>query len=47
MKLPSGIPLKIKVIIQRFMGQYPLSGYHFMVEWGGKNTSFSEVSVYQ
>ena len=26
------------------MGQYPLSKYHFIVEWGGGKTSFTEVS---
>ena len=26
------------------MGQYPLSKYHFVVEWGGGQTSFTEVS---
>lgn len=26
------------------MGQYPLPAYHFMVEWGGTRTGFTEVS---
>ena len=26
------------------MGHYPLSKYHFVVEWGGAQTAFSEVS---
>ena len=26
------------------MGRYPLSKYHFVVEWGGGQTSFTEVS---
>ena len=26
------------------MGTYPLSNYHFTVDWGGRNTGFTEVS---
>ena len=34
----------LKKIKQWFMGSYPLAKYHFRVEWGGGQVSFSEVS---
>ncbi|GAA4755067.1 hypothetical protein GCM10023229_40540 [Flavisolibacter ginsenosidimutans] len=33
----------VKKTINRLMGNYPLSKYHFRVEWGGAQISFSEV----
>jgi len=34
----------LKKIIQLIMGTYPMPVYHFIVQWGGSRTGFTEVS---
>jgi phage tail-like protein len=45
MKVPREFSRRfVQFLTNRFMPLYPLPAYHFLVEWGGTRTGFTEVS---